>query len=343
MGKIGIGEINMRKILAAFLSLFLTMLSLLSNNAIPIKPGDTQTTTNPVVTEEPTTEEPVTEEPTTEKPTGEYEIETFGELSYGKKSRNTYGICYPKNMKGENGVILFIHGGSWTSGDKSTYYEEAIYWAKKGYAAAALNYRYLSDSKLNKVDYQDILSDIRDCVTAIYNFGLTKGIQFTKLMLTGASAGGHLALMYAYSGYGMVSTIMPICVFSVCAPTNLYTTEILGNPYLGSAELFGMLAGVNPNDANAYRQALTQASPVTWVSEFSVPTVILHGKKDIIVDYSQAVTLADKLKEKGVKYELITFPNSGHTLLENPEMSDDPAVSRYAISVFENYAKTYLK
>jgi hypothetical protein len=55
------------------------------------------------------------------------------------------------------------------------------------------------------------------------------------------------------------------------------------------------------------------ASPVTYVTKKTPPTLILHGLADTTVNHDQATELAAKLKELGVEHEIHMIPGIGHT------------------------------
>ena len=79
-----------------------------------------------------------------------------------------------------------------------------------------------------------------------------------------------------------------------------------------------------------------QYSPVTFVSS-AVPTLIAHGQKDTVVPYSNAETLDSALTENGVTHMLITYPNSGHALENDPDCA-----MRYS-QMFFAFAAVYLR
>lgn len=68
-------------------------------------------------------------------------VQVFKDIKYGNRERNTLDLYIPPIAdKGqEQGVVLFLHGGSWTSGDKSSMAEECRTYADKGYLTATMN------------------------------------------------------------------------------------------------------------------------------------------------------------------------------------------------------------
>ena len=79
------------------------------------------------------------------------------EYRYGIYERNLVDIILPENASGTTrGVILGIYGGAWITGDKEGWSQSLREFASKGYVAAALNYRHVSDS----IHVKDELDDI---------------------------------------------------------------------------------------------------------------------------------------------------------------------------------------
>ncbi|MBI4899525.1 MAG: prolyl oligopeptidase family serine peptidase, partial [Actinobacteria bacterium] len=80
------------------------------------------------------------------------------------------------------------------------------------------------------------------------------------------------------------------------------------------------------------KAALTAASPAFRVHVGAPPTILAHGAKDTIVPYSNAVHMATQLALVGGTYDLLTYPNSDHSL------ADDPDVSNHFLSLVLDYA-----
>lgn len=269
---------------------------------------------------------------------GSSKVESFKDLSYGTHERNVLDLYVPKENDGEIGLVLFIHGGAWIMGDKSGYESTAKNAAiNYGYATASINYRYISET----VSILDIIDDIDLALECIKEKGNELGVNINKVLLTGDSAGGHLSLLYAYKR-GDSAPIKPAAVVSNSGPTNLTDEAFYINNSMGSEEyiasLFSYACGVNFTYAQRAeaQAALALVSPITYVSEKSVPTVINHGMKDTIVPYSNALALDKALTAAGVTHELNSYPNSNH------DLGDDKANKEIASKLLIEYAETYL-
>ena len=265
----------------------------------------------------------------------------YSDLKYGTGERQTLDLYVPKSAGGKScGLALFIHGGAWISGDKSSYGKDTL---KKicedmGVAAAAMNYRYISDS----VSVHDIMDDIDSALKAIRVIGNEKDISINRVMLSGYSAGAHLSLLYGYSH--ITSAPMKIaCIVSNCGPTDLADPQFYSaNSSLASHDfiydLMSKACGYRFNKSTFGKAsaALAKASPLTYVTSSCPPTIITHGKKDTTVPYSNAVALDAALSAVGVKHDFISYPNSDHSL------ANDPDCRKKADELINNYALAYL-
>lgn len=100
----------------------------------------------------------------------------YQDLAYGDHERQKLDLHIPKNSDGEVGLVLMIHGGAWVAGDKSGYTDYIKSWADKGYAAATINYRYLS----YEVSFDDILDDVGNALKVIKETGAEHSVNINK-------------------------------------------------------------------------------------------------------------------------------------------------------------------
>lgn len=252
-----------------------------------------------------------------------YEHSNYYELkdvTYGKNQRQTFDLNLPKNST--TGLILFIHGGYWVSGDKSSYANEMVDWCTlKGVATCAINYRYTSI----RTNYLDILDDIYECLRKVRLLSKDYNLNLTNLMLTGHSAGAHLSLLYAYK-VNMSSPINPTCVVALSGPTDL-TDENYYNDSKFNIKityLFSYLTNslITVNNHSKKTKELLTASPINYINHNSVPTIICHGTLDDVVPYSNAERLHDCLNKNSIYNVLIPYQNSGHNL-ENDQEAEE--------------------
>lgn len=262
----------------------------------------------------------------------------YKDLAYGTHERQTLDLMLPENSDGEVGLVLFIHGGAWISGDKESY-ENGLKTAcdELGYAAAAINYRYLGEN----VTLHNIADDIEAALATIKEKGSAVGININKVLLTGDSAGAHLSMFYAYSRTE-TAPITPVAAVSNCGPTDLTDENFYRDNDLGDreviADLVSLCIGIDFSYAekDKYRKEIEAVSPLYYVNKNTVPTVINHGLEDRIVPFSNAKAIVGRFEQYGVKHDFNIYPNSGHGLDADPENSS------IANDLLISYVKTYL-
>jgi acetyl esterase/lipase len=248
------------------------------------------------------------------------QIEVRGDVSFLEPHRlEKLDLYLPKQRKaGEKSpAVLLIHGGGWKEGDKRQprEIEFGATLAENGYVAASINYALRSAGKfpLNLQDCKNGIRYLRAHADAL-------GIDSDRISVMGSSAGGHLALMVAYTGddrtfaptepYPGVSDKVS-CVVDFYGITDIGTrkkTDPNGNP----TELRGVESEVQAIFGSK-AEDWKKASPVTYVKQHIPPTLILHGKKDTTVDFDQSQELADALKKAGATYDIIWLPNAPHS------------------------------
>jgi acetyl esterase/lipase len=215
-------------------------------------------------------------------------------------------------------AVVIIHGGGWTGGDKAADREFNIgaTLALHGYVAASINY------KLGKHVWPQNLLDCKNGVRHLRAHAEEYSIDPDRIAVIGGSAGGHLALMVAYTSD--VAELEPKdnlypnatddvrCVIDLYGITNLITrrkTDAHGNPTGPTSQSSSLL----PDSPTTNLKAWQLASPVYHVSAQTPPTLILQGTADTTVDRDQSTELAAKLQSCGVSHELLTIEGVGHT------------------------------
>lgn len=218
-------------------------------------------------------------------------------LSYSADPKQEMDLYLPANRNASTRVAIFIHGGGWTKGDKSDFSFVPMAFVSSGVAAVNLNYRLANVSA--GIDYHTILADIETAILFLQARDSIYGCSFDSLTLIGKSAGGHLALMYAYQ-QNTVSKVV-----TIATPTDLNDSV-----FLNTSDIHDRVYQVTGGD-DAYQRTL--ASPVSYTD--SVATRLYHGKKDGLVPYQQSVVFYDKIKTLNAENKMILFENAEHEIM----------------------------
>jgi acetyl esterase/lipase len=252
-------------------------------------------------------------------------------ISYGPNSAQVMDVCYPPTRSKTTGAFLLIHGGSWSSGDKSDFGSLCGVVARLGYVGATMNYRMFGA----QATYADMLADIDLALATYTDTARQDGWPISQVALMGASAGGYLGLMYAYTRQPAV----PIgFVVGLSTPTDFLDPALISSTDDAQYTELSKLLGVDltKESVDQRRASLEAASPAYRVKKGAPPTILAHGAKDTVVPYSNAVQMATRLTIAGVPHDLLTYPNSDHSL------ADDPDVSNRFLSLVLSYANQYL-
>lgn len=193
--------------------------------------------------------------------------------------------------------MIFIHGGSWRSGKRSDYLPYLIDYAEKGYVTATVSYRLVDEAP-----FPAAVQDVNCAVKWLKAHGMEYGIDSDKIVLVGGSAGGHLAMMIGYGGdTPLFNTDCEINGdSSVSAVIELYGPVDLTTPQARNADLVRDFLNVSYEENP---EIYSLASPRTYISGDSPPTLIFQGTIDSVVPVSQSDSLDQWLTEAGVPHE----------------------------------------
>ncbi len=231
--------------------------------------------------------------------------QTQPNVSYGTDASQKMDIYLPPGRTtATTKVIILIHGGGWSSGDKTdfTQYVDTLKKRLPAYAIISINYR-LATGTSNLFPTQE--NDVKTAIEFIYSKRTEYAIS-DKFVLLGTSAGGHLSLLHAYK----YSTPVKIkAVVDFFGPTDL--VDMYNNPasILASPAALAAVVGATPTTNLSLYQ---QSSPINFVVATSPPTLILQGGVDVVVSPSQSATLAAKLQTFGVVHQYVFYPTENH-------------------------------
>lgn len=225
------------------------------------------------------------------------------DVAYGKDSLQKMDVYLPENRSAATTKsLIMIHGGSWNSGSRKDFnaYVDSFRIRQPGYAIFNLDYRLVNAG--HKFPAQE--NDIRMAIDYIVGHAKEYAVNDSRLVVLGASAGGHLALLQAYK----YSSPRMAAVIDFFGPTDLI--DMYRHPWHDMLPLaLQMVTGYTPS---TNEELYIQSSPVNFVSSSSSPTLIFHGGSDKIVSVNQSKTLSVKLNQAGVISELVIYPNERH-------------------------------
>lgn len=258
--------------------------------------------------------EPITNHTPNPQDTTAKKDTTMLNVSYGNDPLQVYDLYLPANRNDSTPVIVMIHGGAWKAGQKEDFnpYINLIKNEWKEAAIVNINYRLASNAK--NIHHNEIMADIQKALGQVINKKTTYHIG-TRMAIIGASAGGQLAMIYAYQ-YNHYNNIY--CVGNFFGPSIINdwswynSTNIWLGGYVGDilAEYVGKTW-----DTTAYKAV----SPYWNINSNSQPTIIFHGNLDPIVPVYQSQWMYGKLQSLGVAtayHEYLAFHGFDNTQSE---------------------------
>jgi acetyl esterase/lipase len=216
-------------------------------------------------------------------------------------------IYTPRNIPGPHPTVMYIHGGGWVGGSKEGSILNILPYLELGFAVVNVQYR-LGRVSLAPAAVEDCRCALRWVIQRAkeYNF------DTTKIMVTGNSAGGHLALTT-----GMLTPAAGL--ERQCPGTEDLKVAAIVNWY-GITDVVDLLDGPNqktyavswlgslPNREEVARRV----SPLQYIRKDLPPILTIHGDADPTVPYAHATKLQGALEKAGVAAMLHTVPKGGH-------------------------------
>jgi len=214
-------------------------------------------------------------------------------------------VYRPLNDKSPRPTVLYIHGGGWRTGGKEQYLLFFLPYIQMGMTVVSVQYR-LADVALAPAAVEDCRCALRWLVRNASRYGF----DTSRLLITGGSAGGHLALLT-----GMLE---PSAGFDNECPGDepLKATAILN--YYGPVDLVDALEKRSSSVVRWFGGALEpQAlarllSPMTYVRSGLPAILTIHGDADATVAYQPAVRFHQALDRHQVPNQLVTVPGGQH-------------------------------
>lgn len=218
-------------------------------------------------------------------------------------------VFEPEGFKaGESrACFLIIHGGGWTGGTPRRMYSFAAHYAKLGMVGISMQYRL--HSKKTGVSVFDCVKDARSALRYIRGHAPELGIDPQKIIVSGGSAGGHLAAATAL--FDLVNEdsddlkISPIPnALVLLFPVIDTSKEGYGNAKIG--------------------ERWQELSPVHHVRPGVPPTIIFHGTGDTVTPFAGAKAFQEAMLKAGNRCELDINEGGVHGyLMRNKTLYDD--------------------
>ena len=258
---------------------------------------------------------------------GDYDIRANITYATANSTPLKLDLYLPKNRSIPAPTLVFFHGGGWVAGQKEQNLLELMPYLWLGWVVVNVEYRLASNSPAPAA--------VEDCRCALHwveSHAKIFNFDTSRIVLTGGSAGGHLALI--------TGVLPPNSIFDRQCPTNDSIRWNSGTEpqvkvaaivnWFGITDVEELLDGPNAKHyaiewfgSMSNRDELAkELSPISYVRPGLPPIITVHGDKDDIVPYSQAVRLHAALDKAGVPNQLVTIHGGKHDGFNRQELID---------------------
>jgi acetyl esterase/lipase len=212
-------------------------------------------------------------------------------------------------------VLVYVHGGGWVAGDRNAQSTDMRWFAEQGWLVVSVDYALSSTDR----HLWDVTQDQLGCALGwIVDNAPRYGGDPTRLSVSGASAGGNLAINTAYlsaagrlrssCGGTMPKVAAVSAMYPVVDPSGFYANH---DPALGgiSRDMAGAYTGGSPEE---FPDRYVRISSDTKITAAAPPTLIVVGEADHLVPVDGTYRFADQARAAGVNVELVAVPYADH-------------------------------
>lgn len=204
-------------------------------------------------------------------------------------------------------TLIYIHGGGWTGGTKEAVLNKLLPYLEMGWNVVNVEYRLAKVSPAPAA--------VEDCLCALRWVGANAKahhIDLNRLVVSGDSAGGHLALTTGMitEGAGLDRECPGVPLPKVAAIVDWYgitdVNDLLEGPNLRNYAVQWL--GSSPTRAETAKRL----SPLEYVRPGGPAVLMIHGDADPTVPYQHSLRLKAALDKAGVSNDFFTVPGGKH-------------------------------
>ena len=225
------------------------------------------------------------------------------DILYGDEPLQDLDVYYPKPlaqaMKAQSAInsnypmVVFVHGGSWESGNKEQYAFVGQSLAQAGYVTAVINYR-----KAPEHVYPDYVEDAAQAIAWSIENATSLHADPSRVAVMGHSAG-------AFNAVAAVSNEDFLAPYGI-KPTDVATVIGIAGPYSYDFRKFDSATAFAPDAAP------DQVMPDRQIKGAQPPYLLLTAEKDKVVHPTNAIKMTEAFKKAGVTVETGEIKGASH-------------------------------
>jgi acetyl esterase/lipase len=229
-------------------------------------------------------------------------VEADYDISYSSYPETKLDVYRPKGASGKRPGVIVIHGGGWRGGTKEAVVPSfCVPYLEKSFVVFNVEYRLAKAAKAPAA-----VEDSLEAAQWVFKNAGRYDVDRKRIVVTGGSAGGHLALMV-----GMTPGSAKLGKSSdVAAIVNFYGITDVGDQLHGPNQRAYAVEWLPEQEGRL--ELARRLSPVTYVRKDVPPILTVHGDADATVPYEHGTRLTRMLREQGADAELLAVRGGGH-------------------------------
>lgn len=227
---------------------------------------------------------------------GERSVIVERDVAYGDHPRQRLDVYRPPEGVAERpAIIVFLYGGSWSSGDKALYGFVGKALASRGFTTVIPDYRLYPE-----VQFPAFFDDAAAAYSWASKTIAKKCAPSRPIIIAGHSAGAHMAALLAldpaYLARSAPGAEKPAALIGLAGPYNFYPTKW-------------------PTTKDAFATIAEQPDlprPVAHDAANAPPSLLLYGLADDVVERKNLTVMMDALTKAGAQVETHEYAGIGH-------------------------------
>lgn len=220
-----------------------------------------------------------------------------------KNERQMLDVYAAPNAK-DQPVVLWIHGGGWRAGDRSSVQKKPQAFVDKGYVFVATNHRFFPT-----VTVKEMTGDIAKAIRWVHDHAKDYGGDPKSIFVMGHSSGAHLAALVCTDDRYLKAEGLPLSIIKGCVPVDVSVYDIPKRLKEGGAVATGTLTKTFGEQVESQKDY----SPVAHVAKGkNIPPFLILHVADRPETKSQSNWFADKLKDAGISAKVVAAEGTNH-------------------------------
>ena len=213
--------------------------------------------------------------------------------------KEQYFLYYEPAKITSDKLVIWVHGGGWNAGNPKFFDYVGQSMAGQGYRFVSIGYRLSPKNK-----YPTQVEDVCAGFNAAIKYLKEKGIDTSKIVLTGPSAGAHLSSIMCYNR--RVQEQYKVDVSDIIGYIGF------GGPYSFRKDATNTLKIlINLLFAKGYDR--TEGEPVLLMDKSDIPMLLIQSRHDGLVGFNCAEDFAARAKELGNRCEIYEVEDKRNT------------------------------